>query len=75
MVAVRVREITVPVLTILPTAGIADGAPVEGAVPGNTVPVPDTSGHVTVLPFCVRIVGVAPGFLSFVPWGSQWLHV
>ena len=61
VVPVRVGEVAVPVLAVFPAPGSADGTTVQGSVSVHTVSVPDTSRHVAVFPFCVRVVCVAPG--------------
>lgn len=60
MVAVRVGEVTVPVLAVLSSESCCDVTTVKRAVPIHTVPVPDACWHVAVLPSCVRVVCVAP---------------
>ena len=67
VVPVRVGEVAVPVLAVLTAPGSADGTTVQGTISVHTVSVPDTSGHVAVLPFCIRVVCVAPrsGFVAF----------
>ena len=61
VVPVWVGEIALPVLAVLAASGRAHLAPVPGAVLVSAVAVPDAGWDITVLPHCVRVVGVAPG--------------